>query len=162
MKKIKPKIYTKAKKIICDWADKKNYLIFYRMLKFYVRHGLVIEKNHEITSFKQNKWLEKFINFVTHKRKKAKNEFEKDFHMLFNNAFYGKCMENLRNRLRLEGIEKDDSKEILKQHSKLTFNGIHKSYENCDSYLFRKNEDLMDKSFYLGFAVLELSNFAHV
>ena len=29
-KLIKPKIYTKAKKLICHWSDKKNYLIHYR------------------------------------------------------------------------------------------------------------------------------------
>ena len=34
MKKIKPKNYTKAKKLICVWTDKKNYLIHYRILKF--------------------------------------------------------------------------------------------------------------------------------
>ena len=39
----------------------------------------------------------------------------------------------------------------------MTFNGIHKSYENCDTYLFKKNEVVMDKPIYLGFAVLELS-----
>ena len=39
----------------------------------------------------------------------------------------------------------------------MTFSGIHKSYENCDSYVFRKNEVVMDKATYLGFAVLELS-----
>ena len=39
----------------------------------------------------------------------------------------------------------------------MTFNGIQKSYENCDSYTFKQNEVLMDKSFYLGFTVLELS-----
>ena len=39
----------------------------------------------------------------------------------------------------------------------MTFAGIHKSYENCDSYLFKKNEVKMEKPFYLGFAVLELS-----
>ena len=49
-------------------------------------------------------------------------------------------MQNVRNRLRLEFIKKDDYKEIMKQQSKLTFNGIHKSYENCDSYVFKKNE----------------------
>ena len=31
MKKIQPKNYTKSKKLICDWADKKKYLIQYRM-----------------------------------------------------------------------------------------------------------------------------------
>ena len=39
----------------------------------------------------------------------------------------------------------------------MTFNGIHKSYNNCDSYTFKQNEVLMDKPFYLGFSVLELS-----
>ena len=36
MKKIKPKNYTKSKKLIFDWTDKKKYMIHYRMLKFYV------------------------------------------------------------------------------------------------------------------------------
>ena len=53
MKKIKPKNYTEAKKLICDWTDKKNYFILYRMLKFYVRHGMIVDKIHEIISFKQ-------------------------------------------------------------------------------------------------------------
>ena len=44
----------------------------------------------------------------------------------------------------------------MKQQSKLTFNGIHKSYENCDSYTFKQNEVLMDKPIYLGLSVLEL------
>ena len=39
----------------------------------------------------------------------------------------------------------------------MTFNGIHKSYENYDSYAFKQNEVLMDKTIYLGFSVLELS-----
>ena len=65
------------------------------MLKFYVRHGMVVEKIHEIISFTQNKWLEKFIYFITQRRNKAKNEFEKDFYRLLNNAFFGKAMENV-------------------------------------------------------------------
>ena len=55
MKKIKPDIYTSVKKLICDWSDKKTYLVHYRMLKFYIRHGMIIDKVHIIISFKQNK-----------------------------------------------------------------------------------------------------------
>ena len=77
MKNIKPGSYTKSKKLICDWTDKKKYLIHYRMLKFYVRHGMVVEKIHEIISFKQSKWLESYISFNTQKRNRAKNDFEK-------------------------------------------------------------------------------------
>ena len=66
-------------------------------------------------------------------------------------------MENVRNRLKIKFVKKDNYREIVKQQSKLTFNGIHKSYENCDSYTFKQNEVLMDKPIYLGFTVLELS-----
>ena len=45
----------------------------------------------------------------------------------------------------------------MKQQSKLTFNGIHNSYENCDSCTFKQNEVLLDKPIYLGFSVLELN-----
>ena len=37
MNEIKPDSYTQCKKLICDWTDKKNYLLHYRMLKFYVK-----------------------------------------------------------------------------------------------------------------------------
>ena len=66
-------------------------------------------------------------------------------------------MENVRNRLKTNIVKKDDYREIIKQQSKLTFNRIHKSYENCDSYTLKQNEVLMDKPFYLGFTLLELS-----
>ena len=157
MKKIKPKNYTKSKKLICDWTDKKKYLIHYRMLKFYVRHGMVVEKIHEITSFKQSKWLEIYISFNTQKRNKAKNDFEKDFFKLLVNAAFGKFLENVRNRLDLELIKKDKIKKTINQQSKLTFDGIQKSYENYYKYTFKKNEVVMDKAIYVGFAILELS-----
>ena len=108
MRNKKPNIYTKAKKLIQDWTDKKKYFILYRMLKFYVRHGMIVEKIHEINSFKQKEWLKKYISFDTQKRNKAKNEIEKDFYKLLNNAFYGKTREKERNRLRLELFKKDD------------------------------------------------------
>ena len=127
------------------------------MLKFYIRHGMLIDKVHEIISFKQSRWLEKYINFNIQKRNQAVNDFEKDFYKLLNNAFYGKTMENVRNRLKIKFVKKDYYREIMKQQTKLTFNGIHKSYENCDSYTFNQNEILMDKPIYLGFSVLEFS-----
>ena len=149
MKKVKPKNYTKSKKLICDWTDKKKYLIHYRMLKFYVRHGMVFRKIHEIISFRQSKWLEKYISFDTQKRNKAKNDFEKDFLKLLVNAAFGKFLEIVRNRLALELIEKDNTKKIINQQSKLTFNGIQKSYENFYSYTFKKTKALWIKLYML-------------
>ena len=56
MTTIKPDTYTQTKKLICDWSDKKNYLVHYRMLKFYIRHEMIIHKVHTVISFKQSKW----------------------------------------------------------------------------------------------------------
>ena len=138
MNKIKPKNYTKPKKLICDWTDKKKYLTHYRMLKFYVRHGMIVEKIHEIISFKQSRWLEKYISFNTQKRNRAKNDFEKDFFKLNVNAAFGKFFENVWDLLELKLMKKDDIKDIIKKQSKLTFNGIQKSYENYYSYTYKK------------------------
>ena len=129
------------------------------MLEFFVRHGMIVDKFHEIISFKQSKWLENYIKFNTRKQNIAKTEFEKDFYKLLNNAFYGKTMEYVRNRRKVEFIEKDDTDIFKKQESKLSFKGIHKSYENFDSYSFKQKEVLMIKSNYLGFSILELSKF---
>ena len=59
MKEIKPDTYIQTKKLICDFSDKKNYLVHYRMLKFYVRHGMTVDKVHNVISFRQSRWLEK-------------------------------------------------------------------------------------------------------
>ena len=73
------KNYVSHKKLMCDWSDEKNYLIHYRMLKFYVRHGMKSNKVHSVISFKQSKWLEKYIDFNTQKRNQAVNDFERMF-----------------------------------------------------------------------------------
>ena len=82
LKYIKAKNYTKTKKLICNWSDRKERLIDYRMLKFYVGYGLIVEKFHKINSFKQKKWLEKCISFITQKQNRAKYHFERDFFKL--------------------------------------------------------------------------------
>ena len=74
---------------------------------------MVVEKIHETISFKHSKWLEKNINFNTQKRNKAKNEFEKDFYNLLNNAFFGKAMENVRSRIKMKIFTKNGPKILL-------------------------------------------------
>ena len=145
--------------MICDWSDEKNFLIKYKLLKFYVRHGTEVVKVHTNILFKRSKWLEKYISFNSQKRNKAMNDFERDFYKLLNNVFYGKTMEIIRNRMIVEFNENDDTDKPIKQQSKLTFNGSHKSYEKYDSYVFKQNKVLLDKPIYLGFSVLEFSEF---
>ena len=160
IKKLNQKIINHTKKLICDWTDEKKYLIQYRMLSFYVRHGVVFHEVHDRLSFNQSNWLEIYTSFDTQKRNQAVNDFERDFYNLINKAFYGKTMDKVRKRCTMDFIKKDEIDNIIniiKQQSKLAFNGIHESYENRDSYTFKQNEALLDQPIYLGFAMLELS-----
>ena len=81
MNENKSNTYTQTKKIICDWIDKKKYLIRYRIVKLYVRHGMICETILEKISIRQNKGLEKCLKFNTQKRNKANNDFRKHFYI---------------------------------------------------------------------------------
>jgi len=45
--------------------------------------------------FQQSAWLAKYINLNTEMRKKACNEFERDFFKLLNNAVFGKYLNDI-------------------------------------------------------------------
>ena len=94
----------KRKKLVCNLRNKKKYVVYIKSLKQALNHGLrIIESqntkskellNHRIIEFNQESWLKPYIDMNTELRKLAKNDFEKDFFKLMNNAVFGKTMEN--------------------------------------------------------------------
>ena len=85
----------KCKKIACNLYDKKSYVVHIRSLKQALNHGLILKKVHRVIQFNQEARLKPYIDMNTEKRIEAKNDCEKDFFKLINNAVFGKTMENV-------------------------------------------------------------------
>ena len=98
MNETKSKTYIPRTKLIFDWTDMRKNLNHKRMLKFYTKHGMVVEKVHERISFTQSRWLKRDIEFNTLKRALGKIDFEKDLPKGMNCRFYGKTLEIFGNR----------------------------------------------------------------
>ena len=86
----------KCSKLVSNLYDKENYIGHIRALKQVLVHGLKLEKVHKAFQFDQKPCLKPYIEMNTELRKKAKNNFEKDFFKLMNNAVFGKTMANVR------------------------------------------------------------------
>ena len=82
----------KCNKLVCNIQDEENI----RTLKQALNHGLILKKVHRVIQFNQKAWLKPYIDMNTKLRTEAKNDFEKDFFKLMNNAVFEKTMENVR------------------------------------------------------------------
>ena len=144
-----------VEKLVPNLYGKKNYVIHIEALDQALKHGLILEKIHQVIEFDESAWLKFYIDMNTKLRVQVKNDFEKDFFKLMNNAVFGKMMINIRKHrnIKLVTNEKLSLKAVMKPNFK---SGILFS-ENLMGCRIGKVKVVMNKPVYLGQAILDLS-----
>ena len=148
-------VVNKISKLIPNLGDKKKYILHYENLKQCLRLGLKLTHIHRGIKFKESPWLEKYISLNTKLRTEAKNEFEKDFFKLMNNSVFGKTMENIRNRVVINLVNK--KKQAEKLSAKPNFKHCYIFSEDLVAIHMKKTKLDFDKPVYLGMCILDLS-----
>ena len=136
-------------------GGKTNYIVYYRNLQLYLSLGMKLTKIHKILRFKQSDWMKIYINFNTEKRKNVTNKLEKTFFKLIISSVYGKTMENLRRRISVTIV--NNEKDFLKHVSKLTYVSRKIFSKNYVAIHEIKPVLRLKKPIYVGFTVLESS-----
>ena len=146
---------SKSKKLLTTLDFKLNYVAHYSVLKQAMRYGLKITKIHRGISFDQSSWLQPYIELNSNKRMQAKNEFEKNFFKLMNNAVFGKTMENVRKRIDFRLVS--DERRTLKLISKPNFVDRVIYTPNLVGIELLKTNLVLDKAIYVGMCILDIS-----
>ena len=144
-----------CKKLVCNLRNKKKYVVHIKSLKQALNHGLRLKKVHRIIEFNQEAWLKPYIDMNTELRKLSKNDSEKDFFKLMNNAVFGKTMENIRKHRDIKFVTTD--KKRSKLVSEPNYHTINYISEGLSIIEMNKTKVKMNKPIYLGLSILEIS-----
>ena len=98
-------------------------------------------------------WL--YIDMNTKLRKEAKNEFEKDFFKLMNNAVFGKTMENVRKHRDIKLVTTDKRRNQLA--SEPNYHTTKYFSENLIAIEMKKTKVKINKLIYLSMSILDIS-----
>lgn len=152
---ISGKKFTKSRKLIGHLGTRKNYVVNSHNLNYYISMGIKVTKIHRCIAYKEEAWLKPWIDQNTAYRTEAKNNFEKDFYKLMNNATFGKTMENVRGRtnIKFNTTEKD----FRRQWSDPALTGSIPISENLVITFHEKRTVKLNKPIYAGQAILDLS-----
>jgi len=142
-------------KLVPNLNDKSKYVCHYRLLQFYLRHGLILTAVHRIIVFDQEQFMKPYIMKNTDLRTKATDASEKDYFKLMNNSCFGKTMENPHKRKDVRLVTKEN--EAIKLTSKPSYQDYRQFHDSLYGIMMKKLQVKLDKPVFIGFSVLELS-----
>ena len=110
---------------------------------------------HRVIQFNQKAWWKPYIEMNTKLRAEAKNDFEKDFFKLMNNAIFGKTMKNVRKHRDIKLVTTDKRRNQLA--SEPNYHAPKHFSENVTAAEMKKTKVKMNKPIYLGMSILDIS-----
>lgn len=148
-------VRTGGTKLLATLMDKDHYVVHYSLLQFYLSHGMVLKKIYRVLSFKQSKWMKKYILFNTEKRKKAESKFEQDLYKLMINAVFGFSLMSHKNRIDFKLVT--DKETFLKWSSKPRFKGFQIINDGLAGVEMKVNNVKLGHPLYIGTTILEMA-----
>ena len=142
-------------KLIPNLMNKKEYVVHYSNLRFYLEHGMKLTKVHCAIRFEQSAWMARYILKNQGLRMNAQNEFETEFFKLMNNAVFGKTCENQKKRTDIKLL--NDAQKFHKLAHKPNFMDCRIFSRDICGVELQKTRLWINKPFYVGFTVLELA-----
>lgn len=150
-----PRSSLQSRKLIPTLLNRKHYVLHYLNLQFYLEHGMKLQKIHRVIEFRQKAWLASYIVKNQNLRIEAKNDFEKDQAKLYNNACFGKACENQKKRTDIKLVtDPNKCKRLIELPHMI---GFRIFTETLSAVELRHIRAKVNKPFYVGFSVLELS-----
>ena len=99
--------------LVCTLYNKEKYNVHWRLLKFYMEHGVKITKVHFAVAFDEGDYLAGYIRKNISIRNTRKDELGKTLYKLLGNSIYGKTFESpfkrntfeiVRDPIKLQGL----------------------------------------------------------
>ena len=144
-----------AKKLTATFTARKNYVVHFSNLKFYLQQGLEITKIHSVIAFKQEKFLEPYIRYCTEKRKNSVSSFQGSIYKTLSNSLFGKFLECVRDRMECKFVSTENTcKRLI---ARAGFNSFRILNEQLVAVFSKKKEVTLNKGYAIGFTILELS-----
>lgn len=150
---------TAKKMLIASLEPKLNYVVHFRLLKFYLKRGMILDKVHKVLRFTQRPWLKPYIEKQELLRDSATSPEMEQAIKLMTNSVFGKSCENPRSNcksklFRLDTVEGRSAFNNKGINERTTM--VRKLSHNIISTTELKTAIRMDQQVATGVTILEL------
>lgn len=147
----------KTLKLLTTFERRSFYVLHYRNFQLYLRLGMQLVAIHSGLAFKQAPFMRDYVVLNSEKRAQTTNRFDSDFYKLLVNSLFGKTIENPEKRSKIRLCR--TQKELEKSVGHFSFKRSKIINKGLVGVEMKNTMVKMNKPFYVGNAVLELSKF---